>query len=334
MTCTQCGADVEPTAKTCASCGTRILPPPPPRWPPRPAATKTPPAEPSPAPEAEPTTISLPESAPAPAPAAASASGSAQWTTTHPAGVKTAARPAATIHLPDTPASRPTQPVAPPVPVVPAAGATPAPPISELKTVAAGLQAQKTAAAGRRRARELTRSSVGLFIIRILAALAILALSVTSFIEVKKTHPSETLFKWGTLEVTPKSETAYKAELVVLILLALFSLLAFLSRAAASRFFAFLLGVTMMGIVVGNILDLHTSNEFLTYFMIQNYFITTWICLGLAFLCALSSFWTATTMAQLRAIVVSGVTITALTVAFIWSVAPDYTLSIARFAAS
>ena len=245
-----------------------------------------------------------------------------------PAGVKTVEKPTATIQLPDAPAAQPAQTVAPPTTAVPDAPAVAATP--DMKTVAAGLQAQKTEALSHRAIQE--RSSGGLFIIRIVAALAILALSATSFIEVKKAHPSQALFKWGTLEVPPKSETAYKAELVVLIMLALFSLLAFLTRAAASRFFAFVLGVTLMGIVAGNILDLNASNDFLTYFMIQNYFITTWICLGLAFLCALSSFWAETTMSQLRGIVIAGVVVTALAVAFIWSVAPSYDLSIARFA--
>lgn len=173
----------------------------------------------------------------------------------------------------------------------------------------------------------MSRSSGGLFLIRVLTAVAILAMSIMSYIAVKMHNPPEWLFKWGTLEIPPKSETGYKIELVALILLALFSLLAFMGQAAAGQFMAFVLGVTLMAIVTGNILERNAPHQFVTYFMTQdNLFITTWICLGLALLCAMSSVWSRTSGRQLAGLVVLGVGITGGTVAIIASVAPSYGL--------
>jgi FtsH-binding integral membrane protein len=79
-----------------------------------------------------------------------------------------------------------------------------------------------------------------------------------------------------------------------------------------------------MGIVTGNIIDRNASHQVVTYYMTQdNFFITTWICLGLALLCALSSLWTRTTPRQLGGLIIVGVGVTGLTVAIIASVAPS-----------
>jgi len=268
MTCTQCGAEVEATAGTCPSCGTRVLPPPPPRWPPRGTASE--PVDPT---------------------------ASAATAQDPPAAAATEPRPN-----------------------------EPAPPVEGLELVAAGLQPSVAAPERHRSTARVVRSGGGLFLIRMLTGVAVLAISITSYIAARMHNPSLHLLKWGVLEIPPESASSYKAEMVVLIIVSLICLLGFLAQSGASQGAAFFLGMTVMGIVTGNLLSQPYSHQSVTWFMTQDWFITTWICLGLAFTCFCSSFLSRTTPRQLGGLIVVGAGVTGGTVAIISAVAPSYGL--------
>ncbi len=172
------------------------------------------------------------------------------------------------------------------------------------------------------RPRSTTAPIDALPLIRLLAALAVLAISITSYIAAKMHNPPAWLVKWGLLELPPKSVPAYQAEMIILILLAVLAIAIFLARSDASQGLALLLGLAVMGIVTGNILNLPFSHQIITYGMVQTGFITTWICLGLAFISGSSVIWSDATPRRVGALVAAGAVVTGGTVAIISAIAP------------
>ncbi|HVV75126.1 MAG TPA: hypothetical protein VHC43_03745 [Mycobacteriales bacterium] len=119
----------------------------------------------------------------------------------------------------------------------------------------------------------------------LLSAVGILALSISTLVFAAKPQSPSRLTKWLLLLPPPDHLGTYKIEAIVLVSISAIAVLTIVMRVPAARLFGALMGLAVIGIAVGNIIDLSVNARFVALLFNQAESSTTWVAVTLSLFC-------------------------------------------------
>lgn len=167
-------------------------------------------------------------------------------------------------------------------------------------------------------------ATAAVVIVRLLTSVAILTVAISSLFLVENPDETHTFLTKHLLFLPPiNSESGYKAELIILIVLAGLALLS-LPVAAVSRVSAPIAGLAVVGILIGNYIAFPDPHSIATYLLAQPEAVASWVCCGLGLMCAGTVFIGTPTAGRVVAVCAIGAAATGIAAAIIVGQAPNY----------